>query len=101
MKYVRITAKHYALAAVILLLPKAAWADQAELAVNVDTSFYSKYPYIRFIYTGDPTKMSDEQFYAVAARVGFAINQTEPSTPMSPGLRGSLRCGTSSTACFL
>lgn len=78
MKYVRITAKHYALAAVILLLPKAAWADQAELAVNVDTSFYSKYPYIRFIYTGDPTKMSDEQFYAVAARVGFAINQTEP-----------------------
>ena len=45
----------------------------------VDTAFYSRYPYIRFVSDADIAEMTDEQFYAIAARVGFPVNKTEPA----------------------
>lgn len=75
MRHSQFIAKTYALAAVLLLPPADVWA---ELTVNVDTTFYSRYPYIRFVGSDDPMAMSDETFYAVAAKIGFAINETEP-----------------------
>jgi len=68
-------ARMYALGTALTLLPSIA---NAHTEIVVDSSFYSKYPYIRFVYDGDPMKMSDEEFYANAAKIGFAINQTEP-----------------------
>ena len=62
--------------ALLSLLPGVLHAQSALL---VDTSFYNKYSYIRFVSTGDAAKMSDDEFYAVAARVSFAVNQTEPA----------------------
>ena len=66
----------FALGAIIALLPGTIAAHPA---LSVDTAFYSKYPYIRFVSADDSTKMSDDEFYAAAAKVGFAVNQTEPS----------------------
>ena len=68
-------ARMYALGTALTLLPSIA---NAHTEIVVDSSFYSKYPYIRFVYDGDPMKMSDEEFYVNAAKIGFAINQTEP-----------------------
>lgn len=75
MKKGRFIGKILAIGAILTLLCGTVGAQPA---LSVDTSFYNKYPYIRFVSEGDATKMSDDEFYAVAARVGFAVNQTEP-----------------------
>ena len=53
-----------------------------------------------------PTLLLDALGHAESAPSTLTPDSVHPaprvtSTPMSPGLRGSLRCGTSSTACFL
>ena len=70
------TAKTYALAAVLLLLRGVVFA---ETVANTDTSFYSKYPYIRFVGVDDATTMSDETFFAVAANISFGVARTSPA----------------------
>ena len=58
---------------------EASGTPEPAMPAFIDDSFYNKYPYIRFVSEGDSAQMSDETFYAVAARIGFAINQTEPA----------------------
>ena len=45
----------------------------------VDSAFYSKYPYIRFVGSDEDNAISDDTFYAIAAKIGFAVNKTEPA----------------------
>lgn len=75
MKNGRFIGKILAIGAILTLLHGTVGAQPT---LSVDTSFYNKYPYIRFVSDGEATKMSDDEFYAIAARVGFAVNQTEP-----------------------
>ncbi len=69
--------KKFVFGAIFLLLPSILYAHTT---LFVDTTFYSNYPYIRFVCDGDTTAMSDDEFYATAARIGFAVNQAEPPT---------------------
>lgn len=50
----------------------------AHTTILVDSSFYSKYPYVCFVFDTELTQMTDEEFFAKAAKVGFAINETKP-----------------------
>ena len=66
-----------AIGAMLLWLPSLV---SAHTTLLVDSSFYSKYPYVRFVFDSESTQLSDEEFLASAAKVGFAVNQTEPAT---------------------
>ncbi len=51
----------------------------AATTLYVDSAFYSKYPYIRFVGSDEGNAISDDTFYAIAAKIGFAVNKTEPA----------------------
>ena len=45
----------------------------AATTLFVDSAFYSKYPYIRFVGSDENNAISDDTFYAIAAKIGFAV----------------------------
>lgn len=75
-------------AAMTALLPGRVCAATTLL---VDSTFYSKFPYIRFVSSDEARvlaaggstasagmQLTDEVFYSTAATIGFAVNKTEP-----------------------
>lgn len=53
---------------------------KAEIPVLCDSSYYSKYPYIRFVEIGDSIVVTDEEFLDEAAKVIFKVNKYDLPT---------------------
>ena len=61
----------------LLLLMVLTWPVKAmgQVPVLCDSSYYSKYPYIRFVELGDSLLVTDEEFLDDAAKVIFKVNK--------------------------
>lgn len=72
-----------ALASFLMLMAAPVQARQLMSVEHMDSA-YSAYPYIRFVEYGDTLGMSDEDFFNIAGKVVFPVNQyrLNPSDPL-------------------
>ena len=76
MKTCRIIQQIYVLGTMLILFPGTIVATPTAPS---DSILYKDYPYVRFVSSTDSIRMSDDEFYAIAARIGFAVNEYVPA----------------------
>lgn len=83
--FVRLTSIHVLrLSALFLMLITPLFAQARQLAtVEHMDSAYSDYPYLRFVEFGDTLELNDEDFFDIAGKVVFPVNEyrLNPSDP--------------------